>query len=76
MNWDRIEGRWHELKGQARTEWAKLTDDDVEKVGGKREALVGALQSRYGYLKDRAERAIDEWIARIGSPEPEGAGRR
>ena len=34
MNWDQIEGRWTELKGRLRSKWAKLTDDDMEMIGG------------------------------------------
>jgi uncharacterized protein YjbJ (UPF0337 family) len=65
MNWDMIEGKWDEVKGQVKSKWAKLTDDDLTLAKGKRDKLVGALQSRYGIMKDDAERQIDEWIQRI-----------
>ena len=65
MNWDTIEGKWDEFKGHVRSKWAKLTDDDVANLKGKREKLVGALQARYGMVKDDAERQIDEWVSRI-----------
>ena len=29
MNWDRIEGNWKQLKGKAKEQWGKLTDDDL-----------------------------------------------
>jgi uncharacterized protein YjbJ (UPF0337 family) len=28
MDWNIIEGKWKELKGHAREEWGKLTDDE------------------------------------------------
>ena len=62
MNWDRVEGNWKEFKGKVRQKWAKLTDDDLEFVKGKRTELVGRLQQRYGYQKDQAEREIDTWL--------------
>lgn len=65
MNWDQIEGQWHQLKGQAQSEWAKLTDDDLKNVAGKREQLLGKLQTHYGLLKDDAEKQIDAWIAKV-----------
>jgi uncharacterized protein YjbJ (UPF0337 family) len=65
MNWDQIKGRWKELRGHARSEWGKLTDDDLDLVAGKRDVLLGRLQSRYGLAKDRAEHAIDEWLAKL-----------
>ncbi len=61
MNWDRIEGQWKQFRGQAQQQWAKLTDDDWELVKGKREELVGKVQSLYGKKKDEAEREVDAW---------------
>ena len=65
MNWDVIEGKWDQIKGKVRTKWSKLTDDDVEYLGGKKDTLVGKLQERYGLMKDAAEREIDEWVSGI-----------
>lgn len=61
MNWDIIKGNWKQLTGKIREKWGDLTDDDLEKIDGKREHLVGKLQERYGYAKDRAEREIDDF---------------
>jgi uncharacterized protein YjbJ (UPF0337 family) len=60
MNWDRIEGNWKELKGKIKEKWGQLTDDDLEQAGGRRDQLLGILQRRYGYERDRAERELDE----------------
>jgi uncharacterized protein YjbJ (UPF0337 family) len=65
MNWDQIEGQWHQVKGQLKSKWGKLTDEDVTNLSGKRENLVGKLQVRYGILKDEAERQADEWLAKL-----------
>jgi uncharacterized protein YjbJ (UPF0337 family) len=62
MNWDTIEGRWDQLKGNVRSKWAKLTDDDVSSVSAKKDKLVGKIQERYGILKDEAERQVDGWL--------------
>ena len=62
MNWDTIEGKWKQFKGDVRSKWAKLTDDDLEAIGGKKDKLVGRLQERYGLERDRAERDVDAWI--------------
>ena len=67
MNWNRIEGQWQQLTGQLKSEWAKLTDDDLKHVAGKKDQLVGKLQERYGILKDKAEKQVDKWIARVSS---------
>src|SRR5665648_346594 len=49
MDWNIIEGKWKELKGHAREQWGKLTDDELEEIGGKKDRLVGKLQQKYGY---------------------------
>jgi uncharacterized protein YjbJ (UPF0337 family) len=61
MNWDVIQGKWRELKGQVQQQWAKLTSDDLDEIDGRREELVGKLQKRYGYAKQDAEREIDKF---------------
>lgn len=61
MNREELEGRWAQLKGQARERWAELSDDDVEKVKGRSEQLAGAIQERYGVSKEEAQRQIDEF---------------
>lgn len=65
MNWNQIEGEWHQLAGQVKAKWGKLTDDDLKVVAGKKEQLAGKIQHHYGVLKDEAEKQIDEWIAKI-----------
>lgn len=70
MNWERIEGQWKQLKGELKSKWAKLTDDDLQNVSGKKDRLVGTLQERYGVMKEEAERQVDEWIAKMGDGQP------
>jgi len=55
MNNDVFEGKWKQMRGQAKVWWGKLTDDDLEKVGGKLDKLIGLLQERYGYTRQQAE---------------------
>jgi len=67
MNWDQVQGQWKQLKGSMREQWGKLTDDDIEQVAGDRDKLVGKIQERYGYEKDRAQKFIDEAISKFPS---------
>jgi uncharacterized protein YjbJ (UPF0337 family) len=59
MNSDVFAGKWKQMKGQAKEWWGKLTDDDLTRIEGSRDKLVGALQERYGYTKERAEEEIE-----------------
>ncbi|MDR3590312.1 MAG: CsbD family protein [Negativicutes bacterium] len=62
MNDDILKGKWHELKGGVKEKWGKLTDDDLTAVNGKAEKLVGLLQTKYGYSKDKAEEEYNGFI--------------
>ena len=55
MNNDIFAGKWKQMRGQAKVWWGKLTDDDLEKVGGKLDGLLGVLQEKYGYTRQQAE---------------------
>jgi uncharacterized protein YjbJ (UPF0337 family) len=65
MNWDQIEGQWKNFKGKVREQWGKLTDDDLESIAGKKDRLLGTLQSRYGKKKDKLEKEVDKFISGI-----------
>ena len=56
MNADTLKGQWHQVKGEIKTQWGKLTNDDLDQINGQSEKLIGKLQERYGYARDRAER--------------------
>ena len=54
MNKDIFEGKWKEMRGQVRETWGKLTDDDLDKAGGKADQLIALLQQKYGYSREQA----------------------
>lgn len=70
MNWTQVEGKWGQMKGRLRSQWSKLTDDDVGVLDGKRETLVGKLTERYGIMKDDAERQVDGWLRSLDADRP------
>jgi uncharacterized protein YjbJ (UPF0337 family) len=60
MNNDIFVGKWKQIRGQAKVWWGKLTDDDLEKVGGNYDKLTGLLQEKYGYTREQAEKEIEK----------------
>lgn len=57
-----LEGKWMQLRGQVKERWGELTDDDLDRIGGQVEQLVGRLQERYGYAKEKAEAEVSEFL--------------
>ena len=62
MNSNQFEGQWKQLKGKAKQQWGKLTEDDLTVINGKQEVLIGKLQERYGYAQEEAKRKAEDWF--------------
>jgi uncharacterized protein YjbJ (UPF0337 family) len=61
MNPPWLKGKWNEYKGKAKERWGKLTDDELERVEGQRDQLVGLVQQEYGRSREQAEKELDQW---------------
>ena len=66
MNQPWIKGKWNEMKGKAKERWGDLTDDDLNRVEGRRDQLLGLVQQRYGRSRVEAERELDDWERGLG----------
>jgi uncharacterized protein YjbJ (UPF0337 family) len=71
MNADTFEAKWKQMRGDLRYWWGRLTDNDLEKIAGKKDRLVGMLQEKYGYTREAAQQEIErrfkEYDERIGT---------
>jgi uncharacterized protein YjbJ (UPF0337 family) len=69
MNKHILEGKWKQVRGEAKAWWGKLTDNDLDRVAGKFEVLVGLLQEKYGYTREQAadeiETRVTDYEARL-----------
>ena len=61
MNKDQLIGNWKELKGSAKEQWGKLTDDQITQIEGNRDQLAGHVQKAYGVAKEEAEKQVKDW---------------
>jgi uncharacterized protein YjbJ (UPF0337 family) len=59
--WEKIKGSWNQTKGAIKEQWGKLTDDDLLEIEGRRDQLVGKIQTRYGITKEQAEAQVSSW---------------
>jgi len=57
-----LEGQWKQLKGDIKSKWGQLTDDDMTRINGDYEKLIGAIQTRYGYTREHTERQLNDFF--------------
>lgn len=62
MNDDIWMGKWNQVKGKIKQQWGELTDDDLNRISGKRDEIVGLFQERYGWERERAETEFDTFL--------------
>lgn len=55
------QGSMNELKGQIKKTWGKLTDDDLMRLEGGGDELIGKVQRAYGYTRERAQQEFDNF---------------
>lgn len=59
MNSDVLLGKWKLIRGHAKQWWGKLTDDDLDRIAGEKDKLIGLIQERYGYAREKAEEEVE-----------------
>lgn len=47
-----IKGKWNEIKGKIKQQYANLTDDDLLYEEGQEDRLIGNLQQKLGKTRD------------------------
>ncbi|MFP4069321.1 MAG: CsbD family protein [Opitutales bacterium] len=62
MNRDTLKGKWKQMSGSAKERWGKLTDDELLRIDGEKDRLIGTIQEKYGLARDDAEKQVDEWF--------------
>jgi uncharacterized protein YjbJ (UPF0337 family) len=66
MNQDIFAGQWQQMRGTLKSWWGKLVDDDVERIGGQTEKLIGWVQEKYGQTRDQAQREVERRMKEYG----------
>lgn len=63
MNNKEMSAKWKQLKGEAKIKWGKLTDDDLDRIAGNRDKLVGRLQELYNRSRAEIEHEVDHFTS-------------
>ena len=56
---------WSQMKGRVQQQWNKLSDSDLQQIGGHRGELIHRLQERYGYAQSQAEQEVDRFLQQM-----------
>jgi uncharacterized protein YjbJ (UPF0337 family) len=67
INTDQLKGMWKQIRGEAKVQWGKLTDDDLDQIDGNTDKLIGKVQERYGYERAKAEEEVNRFNSRWGT---------
>ena len=62
MNWTQAAGSWKQAKTKIQRKWAKLSDDDLDLIDGKRDRLERKILQRYGFAPDHVRKEVDDWV--------------
>jgi uncharacterized protein YjbJ (UPF0337 family) len=62
MNTDVLQAKWDQLRGDVKTNWGKLTDNDLDVIAGRRDKLEGMLREKYGYTKEKVQEEVDTYL--------------
>jgi len=60
MNNDISAGQWKQMRGDLKSWWGRLTDDELDLIGGHKDKLIGLVQERYGYARDHAVYEVEQ----------------
>lgn len=59
MNTTELKGDWEVQKAKLKQKFAKLTDNDLLFIDGKKEEMLGKLQITLGKTKDELHKIIE-----------------
>ena len=62
INQDVLAGKWKQARGKVKQVWGKLTDNDLDRISGNTDQLIGVVQERYGYTREQAEKEVAKFI--------------
>jgi uncharacterized protein YjbJ (UPF0337 family) len=66
MNEDIFAGQWKQMRGELKSWWGKLADDELDLIGGHKDKLSGLVQERYGYVREHAEQEVERRFKEFG----------
>ena len=66
MNKRILQGKWRRLRGNLKTEWGRLTENDRRQLDGRLDQMLGLVQERYGYSRAGASKLLARYVGDYG----------
>ena len=63
--WEGIEKSWSEIKARVQFRWDRLTEQELDQIGGSYGRLLGKLQEKYELTREQAEDELDAFLSTI-----------
>ena len=68
MDKTEFESNWKTMRVRVKEWWGRLRDDELDRTRGNAGQLIGLLQKKYGYTRERAEKEFDRRLSEVVSP--------
>lgn len=54
------EGSWKQMKGRVKEAWGSLTDDELDRIEGRRDQLEGLIEEKTGESRAEIRSRLDK----------------
>jgi len=65
MDWGHLEENWKNFSASVKEKWAKLSDEEIADLKGKREQLEAKIHEVYGHAKEEVKKDVDAWLTAL-----------
>ena len=63
LNTDILKGNWKQIKGDIKKTWSEFTEDEINRLEGEYDNLVGSIQEKYGMKIEEARDKVNNFLA-------------
>jgi uncharacterized protein YjbJ (UPF0337 family) len=63
-NVEALKGKWQQYVGAAKVAWGELTEDELLKLEGHTEKLVGLIHERYAVTREEADMQVKRFFTK------------
>lgn len=64
MDWHQIESNWNRYVVAAKSQWTKLSEEQLVATRGRYDILSARVQEAYGLTRQQSDFMISEWQSR------------